>query len=251
MIMDKAVFYDKIRGTFSLTSKNVDGFDFIIDEGIKRNSPLNDLAYILATTWWETAHTMQPIEEYGKGKGRAYGAKDPITGKTYYGRGYVQLTWKTNYDKAGKKLGIDLVNKPELALVPEHAVRILFDGMYEGWFTGKSIRDYIDLLDEDYKEDLREFSNARRIINGTDKQVIIGQLAISLEGALRASGYSPLGNMPNTPAAPVDPVLPPSESIPNVPEQETELAVTIRKSDLNTVTLAQFLEALTQINGVK
>lgn len=246
MTMDKAVFYDKIRGTFSLTSKNVDGFDFIIDEGARRNAPLNDLAYILATTWWETAHTMQPIEEYGKGKGRAYGSKDPSSGKVYFGRGYVQLTWKANYKKAGDKLGVDFVNNPELVMKPEHAVKILFDGMYEGWFTGKTIRDYIDLLDEDYAEDLREFSNARRIINGTDKQVIIGQLAISLEGALRASGYNPLGNTPIDLPAPVDPVLLPLESIPS---SAGELVITIRKSDLESTSLAQFLEALNQLKS--
>ena len=40
---------------------------------------------------------MQPIEEYGKGKGRPYGIKDRETGETYFGRGYVQLTWRENY----------------------------------------------------------------------------------------------------------------------------------------------------------
>ena len=33
------------------------------------------LAYMLATTFHETARTMQPIEEYGKGKGKTYGIK--------------------------------------------------------------------------------------------------------------------------------------------------------------------------------
>lgn len=247
MTLDKAIFYDKIRGTFPLTSKNVDGFDFIIDEGTKRNTPLNDLAYILATTWWETAHTMQPIEEYGKGKGRAYGTKDATTGKVYFGRGYVQLTWKANYKKAGDILGIDFVNKPELVMLPEHAVKILFDGMYEGWFTGKKLRDYIDLVDEDYNEDLREFSNARRIINGTDKQVIIGQLAISLEGALRASGYTVVGTVPNPTQPTVQPSVAQSEPIEN--SEVGELIITIRRSDLSNTTLAQFLEALNQLKS--
>jgi len=35
---------------------------------------------------------MQPIEEYGKGKGMKYGSPDPETGQTYYGRGFVQTT---------------------------------------------------------------------------------------------------------------------------------------------------------------
>ncbi len=36
---------------------------------------------------------MQPIEEYGRGKGRKYGAPAGPYGKIYFGRGYVQLTW--------------------------------------------------------------------------------------------------------------------------------------------------------------
>lgn len=42
----------------------------------------------------------------------------------YRGRGYIQLTGKNNYEYFGKKLGIDLVNHPELANDPVHAVNI-------------------------------------------------------------------------------------------------------------------------------
>ena len=48
------------------------------------------LAYMLATTFHETAYQMWPIEEYGKGSGRYYGTPDPETGETDYGRGFVQ-----------------------------------------------------------------------------------------------------------------------------------------------------------------
>lgn len=121
------------------------------------------LAYILATVYWETARTMQPIEEYGKGKKHQYGIPDPITGKAYYGRGFVQLTWKGNYEKLGFLLGVDLYNKPELALDLEISTKILFLGMFQGLFTGKKLSDY-------FKEDeTADPLNARRIINGTDK----------------------------------------------------------------------------------
>ena len=43
----------------------------------------------------ECANTYRPIEEIGKGKGRPYGTPTS-NGKTYYGRGFVQLTRKTN-----------------------------------------------------------------------------------------------------------------------------------------------------------
>jgi len=42
----------------------------------------------------------------------------------YHGRGYLPLTGKENYERAGKALDLDLVNHPELAARPEHAGRI-------------------------------------------------------------------------------------------------------------------------------
>lgn len=40
-------------------------------------------------------------------------------GYKYRGRGPIQLTGKDNYIKAGKALGVDLVNSPELVATPE------------------------------------------------------------------------------------------------------------------------------------
>lgn len=45
-------------------------------------------------------------------------------GYKYRGRGFVQLTGKANYEAAGKALGIDLVNNPDLAAVPAIAAQI-------------------------------------------------------------------------------------------------------------------------------
>lgn len=45
-------------------------------------------------------------------------------GVRYKGRGYIQLTGRYNYTKASKALGIDLVNKPELAQHPDTAAEI-------------------------------------------------------------------------------------------------------------------------------
>lgn len=42
----------------------------------------------------------------------------------FRGRGHVQLTGKDNYAVAGKDLGLDLVNSPELAADPENAAKI-------------------------------------------------------------------------------------------------------------------------------
>ena len=53
------------------------------------------------------------------------------TYQTYYGRGYVQLTWKSNYISMGYSLGMgnDLANNPSLALDPGTAYRIMSFGI--------------------------------------------------------------------------------------------------------------------------
>lgn len=185
-----ALFFKMVRQQVgALTTTNVVGFKRVLAEGERRKTPLADLAYILATGWWESGKTMAPVEEgyYLGPKAAAFRRK--LRYYPYYGRGLVQLTWLENYRKASKICGVDLVNNPEAALDPDISCKILFDGMERGWFTGKKLDDYIDDLDESDDEDLREYANARRIVNGTDRQVEIGQLALGFEKALRKAGY--------------------------------------------------------------
>lgn len=183
--MDYKKFFELVRGDFgSLKQSQVDGFNDILGYAVQARTRVDNLAYLLATVWHETAFTMQPIKEFGSQK--------YLKGKKYWpyiGRGYVQLTWDYNYEKASKKFGVDFVKEPDKVMEKRYALPILFVGMEEGWFTGKSFYDYLDGVDEEDKEDLREFSNARRIINGTDKQVEIGSIALKFERALRLSGY--------------------------------------------------------------
>jgi putative chitinase len=175
MKINRKFFYDHVkrnlfRGT--LKQSQVDGINHFFDYWDARPE-LNDLrwlAYILATTYHETDQTFKPIEEYGKGKNLAYGKPDPTTGKVYYGRGFVQLTWKSNYDVFTKILKKDLTNRPELALDLTIATEITFYGMTKGSFTGKKLSDYFNTKTEDWV-------NARRIINGTDKAVNIANYA--------------------------------------------------------------------------
>lgn len=62
--------------------------------------------------------------------GSAYeGRKDlgntqPGDGVRYKGRGWIQLTGRANYLKYGKLIGVDLVNNPELAELPENAEKL-------------------------------------------------------------------------------------------------------------------------------
>lgn len=184
IIKDKTIELDfsVIRSQFGrLNQSQVDGFNAILkainEWGGDAKNPLY-VAYMLATAWHETAHTMKPIEEYGKGKGRRYGSNIDINGTRYsglkhfyYGRGYVQLTWLTNYKNMGKILGVDLVNKPELALDHHTASKIMIYGMLNGSFTGKRLSNYLK------KGTLEEFKQARRIINGMDKATNIAYQA--------------------------------------------------------------------------
>ena len=165
-MIDRDIFYSHIRADpfgGRLSQQQVDGCSSILDAWESRPdfTDLRWLAYMLATAKWETAHTMQPIEEYGHGAGKPYGQPDPVTGQTYYGRGYVQLTWKANYQKMGDLLGIDLVNDPALALDPDVASEVLFKGMEGGLFTGVGLPRYFNTTTDDPVD-------ARRIINGTD-----------------------------------------------------------------------------------
>lgn len=179
-MINRKSFYDLIRPFFGgkIDQSQVDGIECILtywdDQGYK---DLRWLAYILATAYHETAKTMEPVKEYGRGKGHPYGEPDVKTGKTYYGRGYVQLTWSYNYAKFSKILGIDLLNDPELACDKSVAVKILFTGMINGMFTGKGLAKY-------FNEEQTDWIEARRIINGKDRAELIGKYAVHFHNAL-------------------------------------------------------------------
>lgn len=182
MAIDRKAFFDSVRDApfpGSLTASQVAGMTAILDAWEAKYADLDQrwLAYCLATAFHETAATMQPIEEYGKGHGRPYGSPDPVTHQAYYGRGLVQLTWLANYRAAGAVVGQDLVNHPELALQPGIASNIMFTGMIRGMFTGKKLSDYFNATHDDPE-------NARRIINGTDKAELIAGYHNDFEDAL-------------------------------------------------------------------
>ena len=149
----------------------------IVDKCKKHGLLRNQAAYVLATAFHETAHTMRPVREYG---GENY-----LKSKKYYpyvGMGFVQLTWKYNYEKASKKLGVDFVSAPKKLLEPEYAAEILVIGSRDGWFTGKKLSDYMTLQ-------ASNFTGARRIINGTDKAALIAGYAAEYDKQLKAEDY--------------------------------------------------------------
>ena len=180
-MINRAHFFASVRASLfdgMLSQAHVSNTEGILDCALQNALSVQQIAYVLATTYHETAHTMSPIKEYGLGKGYDYGKlldmgkgpgqrvpySDPP--HLYYGRGYVQLTWRSNYAGVGKKIGQDLLNHPELALLPSIAAQILVRGMASGWFTGKRLSEYFTPTGADPVR-------ARRIVNGLDKAELI------------------------------------------------------------------------------
>jgi hypothetical protein len=173
MQFDRTIYFDAVRGPLfagRMSRQQVEGQNAILNlwEALPLSRDLRHLAYPLATSFHETDRAMWPIEEYGKGKGKAYG-KPNKAGKVYYGRGFVQLTWEENYKRATKELGLegddDLVKHPERALELSISAEIMFRGMWEGWFRrGHTLPKYFnETTDNGY--------GAREIING-DKSIV-------------------------------------------------------------------------------
>jgi hypothetical protein len=174
MLIPRKPFFTLVRHTVfggKLTKEQVDGLEKILGfwEAYTAVQPRDarHLGYMLATTFWETGRTMQPVREFG--------APAYLRSKPYWpwiGRGLVQLTWKQNYvtmnailQKAGAE--VDLLSNPDDAMKWEYALPIMFEGMTLGWtskgdFTGKALEHYFN----DTKDDP---IGARAIINGTDR----------------------------------------------------------------------------------
>ena len=167
-----------------MTNLDLGDTRLIITECEAQGMTRAETAYLLATAFWETNRTMKPVVE-------AYWLSEDWRRKNlryypWHGRGYVQLTWKHNYVRAGTLLGEDLIGDPDKALRPDLAAKILVTGCSHGWFTGKILGDYITSRGND-------FVGARRVVNGNDKAHEIAKIAREYLDALEAMPpkYSP------------------------------------------------------------
>jgi hypothetical protein len=168
MTFNRKIYFAAVRGSLfsgAMKKEQVDGQGAILTQWEVQDLLMTDLrwlAYMLATTYHETARRMWPIEEIGKGKGKEYGKRDKETGQTYYGRGFVQLTWRSNYHDATANLGLtgdrDLEYHAAMALDLVISSQIMFRGMTEGWFTNKKLGHY-------FNETRNDPVAARAIIN--------------------------------------------------------------------------------------
>ena len=234
--MNRTAFFDSVRSTLyggALKSGQVDGLSRILTEAEQRALPIAFCSYILATAHHETAKAMQPVIEtrqpseatnpsvdeairrlekaWAAGKmpwvKTAYWRKD-ATGLSWLGRGLPQVTHRLNYERAERELGVAFTRRPDLMLKIEHAVPVAFEGMIEGWFTGKKLSDYLTGTKPDYL-------NARRVINGTESAATVGAYAAKFEAALRAAGYGVVA--PSAPAQPSSAPAAPTPANDNAP----------------------------------
>lgn len=87
------------------------------------------MAGAMATIRVECGKNFKPIMEYATGE--AYEGRKDLgnvqkgDGIRYKGRGYIQLTGRSNYAVFGSKIGVDLISNPDLALDVEVGAKIL------------------------------------------------------------------------------------------------------------------------------
>lgn len=188
MAIDRQAFFDGIRfGPFPgrLTTDQVAGTEAILHEFERRGmTDHRHLAYMLATAFHETDRSMKPIHEYGTADyfrrkydiagnnprlAKDLGNTQAGDGVKYAGRGYVQLTGRSNYRRMGGLLGLPLEDNPDLAMQPDVASKVMFEGMIGGHFTGKKLSDYFNAK--------TDWVLARKIINGVDRAAQIAGYA--------------------------------------------------------------------------
>lgn len=190
-LRDDEAFFAELRrtGLFpqGIQQGQVDGLKACLAGMGAAGWPVAYVAYGLATAFWETNKTMEPVRE-------AYWLSEEWRRKNlryypWYGRGLVQSTWEKNYQRSDDALGLGgaLMKNPDLLLTLEVAVPTMVRGMEEGWFTGKKLAD---TLPRTVSATLDQFKASRPIINGRDKDDEIAAIAVKFQDALQAGGWA-------------------------------------------------------------
>jgi len=144
-------------------------------------------AYVLATVYHETAATMAPVREAYRQSEEWRRLNLPYW--PHYGRGYVQITHKDNYERMAAVVKRDLkivIQHRDDFMLPKVAFFVLIYGFKYGSYTGKAISDYIPdntLKSERYHYEsiaqgiaptetllYKYYQDARRCINGVNKE---------------------------------------------------------------------------------
>lgn len=132
------------------------------------------LAYIIATAKHES--NLTPIKEIKGNEGTPlWNIQRKYWDTGYYGRGFVQITWKKNYEKLGDVLGVNLVDFPDKALNTNIAADIIVIGMVKGLFTGKKLLQYLN-------DDSDDMYHARKTVGAIN--------VLGMDTAARIEGFA-------------------------------------------------------------
>ncbi|MFN3635780.1 MAG: glycoside hydrolase family 19 protein [Rhizobium rhizophilum] len=202
MRIDRRIVFAGLRNAVfggRLSQGQVDGMEALLTRFSARGwADPRWLAYMLATAHHETGGTMQAVRETFAGTddeavsrlerawraGKLPTVRTPYwrrdeAGRSYYGRGLVQITHRENYEKMSRVTGLDLVQEPDLALRLDVAATILVVGMTEGLFSGARLSDFFAGTKADW-------TGARKIVNGADRARKIAVTARIFDAAIRA-----------------------------------------------------------------
>ena len=202
MRIDRRIVFAGLRNAVfcgRLSQGQVEGVEAVLTRFAARGwADPRWLAYMLATAHHETGGTMQAVRETFAGDDeeavaqleRAFRAgkmptvtvpywRRDAAGRSYYGRGLVQITHRENYAKMSRVTGLDLVAEPDLALRLDVSATILVVGMTEGLFSGARLADFFAGTKADW-------TGARKIVNGNDRARKIAVTARIFDAAVRA-----------------------------------------------------------------
>jgi putative chitinase len=116
----------------------------------KANIKGNELIAFLSQVAHETMNFKHMVEiggshdfkkydpNYAPGKARQLGNIKPGDGEKYKGRGFIQITGRYNYAKAGEALNLPLEQKPELVERPDIAAKVAI------WYWKNRVKPNVD-----------------------------------------------------------------------------------------------------------
>lgn len=230
--VDRKEFWKRYHASFDAygrtTQATTDALNDILDrfETETRLKYISHYAYVLATSYHETGINGNHFVPVKEGRERASSPRranqDKYWGTGFYGRGQVQTTWKENYLKLGKGLGVGdmFVKNPDLLLTGQWSYESLVYGLSTGLYRGDSAgRKTLSRYLKSDDATLQQYIDARDVVNGDKAKngLLIATYAEKFENILKQSqnlGASQDAATDVTPPTKIAPLVSSGESQP-------------------------------------